>query len=377
MVREAQQAGIPTIRIALQNPAQVDFLSPAGVSSANWRDELRGALTTALQPPAAIAEHVAEFLSEGFTGAPGDDPIVEQRDQADQIAGRYATRYRRAYRAMYALAPLAVLCAVGGWWQLSNNNHATPEWFFTLLELLCIFAIILVTLRGRSSRWHERWLDARVLAEQFRTWAFLAPIAQTPPTSRLPPYVSAKATKGDWTGWYFRARLREQCIRSAKLTPEYLAEYQRKLLQVIQEQALHHSTKGEGRKRTNERIEVAALIFFALTALACVTHLMSSPLHWSEDFLFLTTMGAVTAALPAIGAALEGLQAEGEYQRLSERAEGMCHFFNSIQSRLPKPEDRQLSYTELAQLAHQVSGTMLDELSDWRNLVRVRVLHPV
>jgi hypothetical protein len=183
-----------------------------------------------------------------------------------------------------------------------------------------------------------------------------------------------KATKGDWTGWYFRARVREQSMTSAKLTPEYLAEYQRQLLQVIQEQARHHLTKGEGRNQTYEPMEVATLIFFALTALACLARLMLPQLRLSEDVLVLclTTMGAVTAALPAIGAALEGLQAQGEYQRLTERADGMSHFFTSIQSRLTTPEPKQLSYTELAQSAHQVSGAMLDELSDWRNLVRVR-----
>jgi hypothetical protein len=376
MVNEAQQAGIPTIRIASRNPALIEFLSPTSASPADWRDALRGALTTALRPPDSIRERVAEFLSESFTGTPGSDPIDEQRAQADQIAGRYAIRYRRAYKAVYALAPLAVLCAVAGWWLLGKSD-AIPDWVFTSLELLCILAILLVTWLGRSGRWHERWLDARVLAEQFRTWAFLAPLAQTPPTSRLPPYVSTRATEGDWTGWFFRARAREQGLRSARLTPEYLAEYQRQLLQVIQEQAGHHLKKGKGRKRTYERMEVAALIFFGLTALACAAHLLVPKLFPGEDVVFLTTMGAATAALPAIGAALEGLQAQEEYQRLSERADGMYHFFTSIQSRLPKPEDRQLSYTELAQLAHQVSGTMLDELSDWRNLVRVRVLHPV
>jgi hypothetical protein len=367
MVHEAQQAGIPTVTINSENPAQIVFLSPTTGSPASWRDALHAALTTALQPPASMRGRVAEFVNESVTVPAGDDPIAAQRDHADWIAGRYADLYRRAYKAVYALAPLAVLCAVAGLWLLINKSDAVPEWLFPLLELLCILAILLVTRLGRRGRWHERWLDARVLAEQFRTWAFLAPIAQTPPTSRLPPYVSTKATQGDWTGWYFRSRVREQRPRSAKLTPEYLAEYQRQLLDVIQGQARHHATKGEGRKRTYERMEVATLIFFGSTALACGFHLV-----WP-----LATLGALTAALPAIGAAFEGLQAQGEYQRLSERAEGMCHFFASIQSRLPEPKVRQLTYTDLAQLAHEVSGVMLDELSDWRNLVRVRILHPV
>jgi hypothetical protein len=106
-------------------------------------------------------------------------------------------------------------------------------------------------------------------------------------------------------------------------------------------------------------------------------HLFSPQLFQYENTVFLTTLAALTAVLPAFGAALEGLQAQGEYQRLSERSEGMCHYFTSLKERFPGAETQPLSYTALADLAHQASGVMLDELSDWRNLVRVRNLHPV
>src|SRR5271155_5008133 len=95
-------------------------------------------------------------------------------------------------------------------------------------------------LRGRRARWHERWLNARMLAEQFRTWAFLAPIAQSPPTARVPPYLAAHTREGDWTGWYFRARVRQRGLRSLAITPDYLAAYQRELLEIVTSQAEHH-----------------------------------------------------------------------------------------------------------------------------------------
>ncbi len=215
-----------------------------------------------------------------------------------------------------------------------------------------------------------------MLAEQLRTWAFLAPIGQTPPTSRRPPYVTEKARQGDWTGWYFRARVRELGLRSGKLTPGFLAGYRSLLLQVLEEQAVHHSEKGEGRKRTYERLESAAVALFGSTAVACVVHLVSSRILHSESIAFLTTLAAVTAALPAFGGALEGLQAQGEYQRLSERAEGMSHYFQSIHNEITQAGG-QPTYAMLADFARQASAVMLDELSDWRNLERVRVLHLV
>ena len=377
IVGEAQQAGIPIVRIPRQNPAQIEFLSQAAGAISDWRNELRGALITALAAPDSSRDRVPEFLREAFRRTAGRDPVVEQRDQADQIAKRYAALYRRAYKTVYSLAPMAVLLAIAGWWLLGNRSDTDLELLSTCLELLCIIVILGVTWYGRKRRWHERWLDARAMAEQFRSWAFLAPIAQAPPTSRLPPYVSTKATQRDWTGWCFRARVREHGLSPAVVTPESLAVYQRQLLQVIAGQAQHHQDKGGERKRTYERMELTTAVLFAVTGVACFVHLALPELLRLESVAFLTTLAAVTAVLPAVGSALEGLQGQGEYQRLSERSEGMCRYFTSLQKQVRGPELQPLSYAALAQLAHQVAGVMLDELSDWRSLVRLRSLHPM
>lgn len=366
-VREARQAGVCTIRIDLRNPLQIECHLPWTETAADWQGELRKSIKGALLPPESAVKRALDFLQEPFTGNESD-PITKQRDQADRIAGRYARRYRGAYKAIYALATLAVLFAVGGLWLLGNGSDVVPEWLLPFLELLCIGAILSVILWGNHAHWHERWLDARMLAEQFRTWAFLAPIGQTPSTSRLPPYVSPEAARLDWTGWYLRARVREQGLLSVKVTSGYLEKYRHLLLQAIEEQVRHHSGKGQGRKRTYERIEFAAVILFSFTALACVFHLKAKEIFW------LTTLGAITAALPALGAALEGASPR-RVRRLAERAEGMQLELADIHKRLEMPETKSLTYIELAQIAHEASAVMLDELSDWRNLVRVRTLH--
>ncbi len=155
MVREAQQVGIPIVRIDSQDPAQIEFLSSTTLPASDWRGELRRALTTALHPPDSAEACVKEFLDECIALQPGGDPIVDQRDQADQIAGRYAKLYRRAYKAMYSLAPLSVLCAILGLWLASNKIEGPLEWLLTTLELLMIGAILLVTKLGNKGRWHE------------------------------------------------------------------------------------------------------------------------------------------------------------------------------------------------------------------------------
>jgi hypothetical protein len=129
MVREAQQAGIPTIRIAPQNPTLIEFLSLAVGPVSDWREELGRALTTALSAPASTSDHIAEFLSEALDRTSERDPVARQREQADQIAGLYAVRYRRAYKTVYWLAPMAVLFAIAG--LVGNRRGTRLEWLPT------------------------------------------------------------------------------------------------------------------------------------------------------------------------------------------------------------------------------------------------------
>ena len=124
----------------------------------------------------------------------------------------------------------------------------------------------------------------------------------------------------------------------------------------------------------HHRAETWANGLFWATVGGCACHLAGS-LVWPDAQTLSKTLAASTAILPAFASALEGFQAQGEYQRLAERSAGMHHYLWSLETQVPAPETRPLPYPALARLAHQLSSVMLDELNDWRNLVRIRGLH--
>jgi hypothetical protein len=372
IVKEAQRAGLLVIWINSLDPEQIKPLRQHVAMDADWRKELNAYVTDALQLPDKFAGELNQFVRESSEGD-RDGSLKWELERADLIATRFAQRYRRTYKAIYWLAPLAVLCAVSGLWLSGSFQVGMMGGPLALVELVFIATILGLTIAGRHGRWHERWMSGRIVAEEFRIWNVLAPLGQVVATSAPRPYV-ASSPQRIWTDWYVRARIRERGMPTARITLDYLREQRDNLFQTVAGQIAHQTEKGRARHRIFERLELAELALFVLTALICATHLV---LHMShlDPRLLLATLGALTAALPPFASAMEGLQAQGEYQRLAERSEGMLHHLNYIEKRLRS--DEALNYDELLSLAHQTSDIMLDEVADWVNLVRTRVLHIV
>lgn len=88
---------------------------------------------------------------------------------ADKLADYYADCYRSSFVATYFLAALAVALALIPWtmgW--TTSAHHTAETICTAVELLVIVVIIGLVAWGRTRRWHERWMDYRLVAELLR-----------------------------------------------------------------------------------------------------------------------------------------------------------------------------------------------------------------
>ena len=380
MVREAAHAGIFTIWINSHNPSQIAALWGSR-SLADWKMALQDFVVSTLRLPEAAAREFENFLAERVT-VRTKDLIGRAQERADQIAVRYATRYRMTYKAIYALAPLAVLFAVSA--LLFGETSANRLWepAFSFAELFCIVTILTLTWSGRRKRSHERWLDARMVAEEFRAWQIVAPLGIAVPTFTPHPYQSTESGQRTWAEWYVRAYVREHGLPSDRVTFEYLDKYRSGLLQTINDQLLHHATKARQRWLVFKRLEHASLLLFGLTALLCLAHLLL-PLILQHNptvdgLTGLTLVAALTAVLPAFGAAAEGLEAQGEYRRLSERVEGIERRYRDIERQVgPAEMVQSLPYAELARVAHEIADIMLDELSDWRNLIRTKVLRPV
>ncbi len=124
-------------------------------------------------------EHRLRLPLEGPAGAGG---LLGQRPTARELRlGRQAGRpegraYRSAYILSYLLAAAAVFVALlplaMGWTQANVGAEiASIEGEFVIL-----LAILGLLLCGHWRRWHERWMEYRLLAELIRQLKFLIPL---------------------------------------------------------------------------------------------------------------------------------------------------------------------------------------------------------
>jgi hypothetical protein len=349
IVREAIRAGIPVVRIDADTPEIVNF-SPEGSDwHGTWRLAWQGALSDTLRNALSVPDYATEWLENYTKGSSKSEPDL---NRADHLGIRYSKRYRLSSEVKYWLSACAVLCALAG---MESAGAAERNW--TLLELAFITGVLLGFLFAWHYKWHERWIHYRMLAEQFRVLEFLKPLGQTVPLFRPPVYWHDPGRHA-WIGWYFRARVRETGLPSASVTPEYVRGQRNHLLKQARQQIGYHKRNHKRTHRRHRAAHFLGLFFFICTLLACLAHLLKR-----SHFL-----GAATAALPALAAALEGLQAQAEWQRLSERSERMIKHLESIRGRLSKSADH-YTLASLSAIAVDLAEAMTSETSEWHNLI--------
>lgn len=143
---------------------------------------------------------------------------------ADKLADFYADAYRSSFVLAYFLGVIAVLLALlptgFGW---SEHHVAVGAHFCAWAELLVVTIIIVLIVCGNRWRWHERWMDYRLVAELVRQLRFLIPLGGGRPFPRVPPHLSTYGNPPEtWMYWHVRAIERATGLPTARITPEYV-----------------------------------------------------------------------------------------------------------------------------------------------------------
>jgi hypothetical protein len=142
-----------------------------------WKSAMEEEWLLSFMAPKGVMEWVRRLNDEG-SRAPAKDPR-----RPDVLATRYGKLFRWSYVLKYVLASFAVCFAVAG---LMPGQAEIEVW--PALELASIVGVLLTFLLSRAGEWHERWLDYRLLAEQFRVLDFLHPLGETVPVFHPPTY---------------------------------------------------------------------------------------------------------------------------------------------------------------------------------------------
>jgi hypothetical protein len=296
---------------------------------------------------------------------------------ADGLANFYADKYRGAFISSYLLGALAVALALVPhsfiWSALSSEEIASSpvESICSLLEFIAVLVIIVLVLGGNRRHWHDRWLSYRLLAELIRQLRFVVPLGGGKPFRRpISPFKPANPANS-WMYWHLRSIDREVGLPAAKVTTSYVQESLQYVNAIVQGQIAFHEATKKTAGRIERRLHAAGVGLFFATFVLIAAHFLSHPMRASAKWRHTMELCGVTffcAALPAVGAALAGINHQGEFVRTERRSAAMVEALVEIRGQL----DRLLQpgaivrSPEAAAHALRAAQIMVDEVLDWR-----------
>lgn len=327
---------------------------------ANWREDRR-------TPVAAMIDRLRPFFA-----------------WSDQLADRYANAYRSAFVVAFLTAAFAVAMALAPF-AMSLPEHGPGEILFTLGELLSILLILFLVFRGRKGRWHQRWLDYRLLAEIIRHQRLIAHLGGERASPKIPEHLTSYGDVGaSWMAWYARGIERSLSLPRVVVDRTYLQASLQDLEAQLggpDGQIVFHQTTASRASRIDHRLHLLEVTLLILTLTCCCQHLLQG--FWPDWFHVSGRLLTFCCAFfPAVGAALAGISNHGEFRRIAQRSSSMTerltHQLEKIRRlrellETPKLAPKQLS-PEIAAIAGETARTMVNEVLDWRIIFQDRPL---
>jgi hypothetical protein len=304
----------------------------------------------------------------------------------DRLGELYADRYRSAFLFAFLLAAAAVGLAL-----LPEATDLTPHHAAEIACIMFEFAAIVVILtlvwRGRHQRWHERWIDYRLMAELVRHRSLVAPLGGKQPFPQIPAHWTTYGQPGaSWMAWYVRAIERRLGLPSAIVDAAYLDDYLSHLAKLVKRQIDYHVTNQGRCHKLENRLHNCGVALLGLTLAACATHLVLSIRHEPARLEWLPpVLTFFCGFFPALGAATAGILTQGEFRRINSRSKAMS---GQLQLQLteienlrkkiastPNSSRPQFSTSALA-LANATANLLVNEVLDWRVVFLDQPLRP-
>lgn len=298
------------------------------------------------------------------------DPVFRR---ADYFAYAFGARHRSTFTLILALAPFAVVCA----WVGSVVPHER-RMFFAVTEVLLLITLIVLFARSRQLRFHEKWLDYRLLAERLRHMGFLWPLARTSPVIRVPSAALVVDPRPAWVNWWFRA-----VVRAAGVPPIHLTQA---AVRALTQQIQHHLVQAQiayNREtfavahRAEHRLHRWPWIPLLMALAAACTHVLEHLHIVALAPSMLTAVTGVSILGPAFGAALHGFAAQAGFQDVRIRTAGSAQQLLQFAQQLQQVQlDVPLASKAVGDLALSVAEMMGEDLAGWRVDYLARPVNP-
>jgi hypothetical protein len=302
---------------------------------------------------------------------------------ADLLSQAYGDRYRSSYLLIFALAFVAVICAVFG---LAFHLVAVP---FTVLELLVLAAIGGLVTGNQFLRWHERWIAYRLLSELCRKQRALAPLGWSLPNwevDRLaadgafdehkaaaprntgPPHRAA-LPRDAWVAWYFTAARRAAPLPEGAFANAALCRARDVGKSLLLEQDAYHEARQVRSVQAARRLGNLGDWLFILTLVAVAGKLALL----REGGAYAGLPGVICALLPAAAAGFVGIRAYAEFEFLAHQSARMKAAMRAALAELDMlPLEHPLASQELGAELYGVALSMLQDIAGWAQLFRMK-----
>jgi hypothetical protein len=280
----------------------------------------------------------------------------------DHLASHYALMFRSSTTSGFLAIIIAALIS-------SLSMVAFPDITGASIGAqLAVNALVLADERFRERRrWHERWLDYRLIAERLRLLCFLHPLGLGLERMRAP----GGGLDQSWVQWYIYRTERGLGAPTGEMLGPVVAGMWRQLVDAeIPEQTGYHRKNfgqlGDLERRLTRAATIALYLTFAVAALFAI---WAYAVNGFESVSWRPFAIVILFVLPAMTAAFSGLRADADLVRLVERSamtiSALARLRRAAHSRSP-------NYDRVVALARRIAVITGQELSEWRFVLESR-----
>ncbi|MBW6530325.1 hypothetical protein KZ820_06210 [Sphingomonas sp. RRHST34] len=305
-------------------------------------------------------ERFRTFCRDGAHGVrPRLDSIEAAYGWSDRLAQHFAQSYRSGHVLNFLLGAAAVLLA------LSGLLFKELKFWLALCELAAVAGFVLNTRVGIAREWHRRWLDYRQLAERLRPMRSLKLLGVGRPAVR-----PGAEREPRWLDWYAAAVWRASgcasgCLSDRRAVAAFIAEEE------LCPQLAYHRAAAHQLHLLDHRLHRIGMWLFLASLLSCLVFLVGYVAAHAWVRANAGVFVALSAGLPALGAAIFGIRVQGDFgasaARSSATAADLARYVDALEANgddLPRVVD----------LVEGAAATMLADLSDWRQAYERRQL---
>lgn len=350
---------------------RIETLFGGGASASRYRR-----LRQIYEPPDTYATGGGAPIVKALQQAPGADRAFADRVAglvlprfawSDGIASYLSDKYRSGMIINFILSALAV---IGGLAYLPLVGSEL-KWTFAAFELVLLAAILVITHRGQSQRWHGRWFETRRAAEYLRHAPILLALGAARAPGRWP-----RGADAAWPEWYARHTLREVGLPRCTVTADYLRHCLSEMLdRHVVQQRDYHQTKVQRLTNVHHNLDHLSERLFQLAVAVVALFLVIQMGAWTgwigehtlkDSTKIFTFLGV---ALPTLGGAIAGVRYFGDFERFAAISEVTAQKLDAVHERirlLLRAPDGKLDYASVANLAHAADDIVVGEIENWQ-----------